>query len=96
VQPLGPRTNAIRRCPSDSRYLPSRPGLASGITLGLSIGLGGVAAAALGVVADAHGLEAVLWTVAVLPLPALLLAVSLPSVPAARGPRSARSQLAQR
>jgi FSR family fosmidomycin resistance protein-like MFS transporter len=58
--------------------LPSRPGLASGVTLGLAIGLGGVAATALGTVADAHGLRAVLWTIAMLPVPALLLALSLP------------------
>lgn len=58
--------------------LPSRPGLASGVTLGLAIGLGGVAATALGTVADAHGLRAVLWTIAILPVPALLLALSLP------------------
>jgi MFS transporter, FSR family, fosmidomycin resistance protein len=77
-------------------YLPSRPGLASGVTLGLSIGLGGVAATALGVVADAHGLQAVLWTVAALPVPALLLALSLPSVPAAGGRRPARPELARR
>ena len=38
-------------------YLPSRVGLASGVTLGLAIGLGGVAATALGVVADAAGLR---------------------------------------
>jgi MFS transporter, FSR family, fosmidomycin resistance protein len=63
-------------------YLPSRLGLASGVTLGVAIGLGGIAATALGVVADAHGVETVLWTVAVLPLPAILLALSLPSVPA--------------
>jgi MFS transporter, FSR family, fosmidomycin resistance protein len=65
-------------------YLPSRVGLASGITLGLAIGLGGVAATALGVVADAAGLQAVLWTIAVLPVPALLLSLSLPTVPPAR------------
>jgi FSR family fosmidomycin resistance protein-like MFS transporter len=65
-------------------YLPSRTGLASGVTLGLSIGLGGAAATALGLVADAHGLEAVLWTIAVLPVPAILLALTLPSVRAAR------------
>ena len=61
-------------------YLPSRVGLASGITLGLAIGLGGVAATALGLVADAAGLEAVLWTIAVLPVPALLLSLTLPTV----------------
>ena len=64
-------------------YLPSRPGLASGVTLGLAIGLGGVAATALGVIADAYGLRAVLWTIAVLPVPAIALALSLPSVRAA-------------
>ncbi len=62
-------------------YLPSRVGLASGVTIGLAIGLGGVAATALGVVADAAGLEAVLWTIAVLPVGALLLSLSLPTVP---------------
>ena len=55
-------------------YLPNRTGLASGITLGLAIGLGGVAATALGVVADAEGLPAVLWVIAILPVPSLLLA----------------------
>ena len=65
-------------------YLPSRFGLASGVTLGLAIGLGGVAATALGVVADAYGLHAVLWTIAVLPVPSLLLAVSLPPIAGTR------------
>jgi MFS transporter, FSR family, fosmidomycin resistance protein len=64
-------------------YLPSRPGLASGITLGLAIGLGGVAATGFGFVADAFGLSAVLWSVAVLPIPSILIALSLPAVPAA-------------
>ena len=61
-------------------YLPSRPGLASGVTLGLAIGLGGVAAAALGPLADAAGPEAVLWLLAVLPVPALALGLRLPDV----------------
>ncbi len=65
-------------------YLPSRVGLASGITLGLAIGLGGVAATALGLIADAAGLHAVLWTIAALPVPAAALALSLPTVPARR------------
>jgi FSR family fosmidomycin resistance protein-like MFS transporter len=64
-------------------YLPGHVGLASGVTLGLAIGLGGVAATLLGVVADAAGLPAVLWTVAALPVPAILLALSLPAVSAA-------------
>ena len=37
-------------------YLPSRLGFASGVSLGLAIGFGGIAAAGLGVIADAYGL----------------------------------------
>jgi MFS transporter, FSR family, fosmidomycin resistance protein len=59
-------------------YLPNRLGIASGVTLGLSIGLGGVGAAVLGQVADAYGLRTALEIVAVLPIPALALAMSLP------------------
>jgi FSR family fosmidomycin resistance protein-like MFS transporter len=62
-------------------YLPSRLGIASGITLGLAIGMGGVAAALLGVLADAAGLEAVMWTIVVLPWLALVLAKTLPLTP---------------
>src|SRR5579872_1963785 len=36
-------------------YLPSRPGTASGVTLGLAVSAGGLAAPAFGVVAAAHG-----------------------------------------
>jgi MFS transporter, FSR family, fosmidomycin resistance protein len=68
-------------------YLPRHLGLASGVTLGLAIGLGGVAAVLLGVLADAAGLGAVMWTIAVLPLPALLLALSLPPTPQERARR---------
>ena len=49
-------------------YLPSRLGLASGVTLGFAIGVGGIAAALLGVIADPSGLETVMWIVAALPL----------------------------
>ena len=41
-------------------YMPNRLGLASGISIGFAIGLGGVAAAALGAVADAVDLETAL------------------------------------
>jgi FSR family fosmidomycin resistance protein-like MFS transporter len=63
-------------------YLPSRLGIASGVTLGFAIGVGGVAAAILGVIADAAGLETVMWIVAALPLLGLLLAQTLPLTPA--------------
>jgi FSR family fosmidomycin resistance protein-like MFS transporter len=59
-------------------YLPGHLGTASGITLGAAIGVGGVVAPVLGAIADAHGIEAAMWTVAVLPLPALLLVLTLP------------------
>jgi FSR family fosmidomycin resistance protein-like MFS transporter len=59
-------------------YLPNRLGIASGVTLGLSIGIGGVGAAVLGQVADAYSLRTALAIVALLPLPALALAMTLP------------------
>jgi MFS transporter, FSR family, fosmidomycin resistance protein len=59
-------------------YLPGRLGVAAGITIGLSIGLGGVGAPLLGLLADASGLRAVFETVAALPLAALVLVLVLP------------------
>jgi FSR family fosmidomycin resistance protein-like MFS transporter len=72
------------------QYLPNRPGLASGVTLGLAIGMGGLVATILGVVADAHGLETVLWIIAVLPVPAALLSLRLPREAGERPGASAR------
>jgi MFS transporter, FSR family, fosmidomycin resistance protein len=66
-------------------YLPGRLGVAAGVTIGLSIGLGGVGAPLLGLLADAHGLTAVFETIAVLPLGALALSLALPK----RTPREA-------
>ena len=59
-------------------YLPGRLGVAAGVTIGLSIGLGGVGAPLLGILADAHGIRAVFELIAVLPLLALALAFALP------------------
>jgi len=59
-------------------YLPGRLGIASGVTLGLAIGVGGAVAAPLGLLADAVGLKTVLAGVAVLPLVALGLGLTLP------------------
>jgi FSR family fosmidomycin resistance protein-like MFS transporter len=59
-------------------YLPGRLGISAGVTIGLSIGLGGVGAPLLGVLADAAGLRAMFGAVAVLPLAALALAFTLP------------------
>jgi MFS transporter, FSR family, fosmidomycin resistance protein len=59
-------------------YLPGRIGLAAGITMGLSIGLGGVGAPLLGLVADNAGLSFTMLVIAVLPVPGLVLALTLP------------------
>jgi len=76
-------------------YLPSRLGIASGITLGLAIGMGGIAAALLGLLADAAGLETVMWTIVVLPWLGLALARTLPLTPTeARMHRPARAAAA--
>src|SRR3954470_9798201 len=59
-------------------YLPHRLGVASGVTLGFAIGVGGVAAALLGVLADRAGLSAVMWTITFLPIAGTALALTLP------------------
>jgi FSR family fosmidomycin resistance protein-like MFS transporter len=60
-------------------YLPSHIGLASGISIGFSIGLGGIAALLLGAVADAVDLETAMYACAVVPALAIVPAVLLPS-----------------
>lgn len=60
------------------QLLPNRIGIASGVTLGASIGVGGALAAALGPVADGAGLETAIVILALLPLPAILLTLFLP------------------
>ena len=65
-------------------YLPSRIGLASGISIGFSIGLGGIAALALGAVADTVDLRAAMYACAAVPALAIFLGVLLPSPRAPR------------
>jgi FSR family fosmidomycin resistance protein-like MFS transporter len=59
-------------------YLPGRIGVAAGFTMGLSIGLGGVGAPVLGVLADNYGLPATMLMICALPLAGFFLALSLP------------------
>ena len=59
-------------------YLPNRIGIASGVTLGLAIGLGGLAAPLLGALADAHGLETALAVAGALPLIGVAATLTLP------------------
>jgi FSR family fosmidomycin resistance protein-like MFS transporter len=60
-------------------YLPRRLGMASGLVIGLSIGLGGVAAVVLGALADTIDLRSALYVCAAAPLLALALTLLLPS-----------------
>jgi len=67
-------------------YLPGRIGLAAGITMGLSIGLGGLGAPLLGLLADNVGLPVTMLVVAGLPVIGLILALTLPrKVPTSPG-----------
>jgi len=59
--------------------VPGRVGMIAGIFFGLAFGIGGIAAAVLGVVADARGIEFVYWICSLLPLLGLLT-VFLPSM----------------
>jgi MFS transporter, FSR family, fosmidomycin resistance protein len=60
-------------------YLPRRIGLASGLSIGLSIGVGGIGAILLGAVADSVDLRAAMWLTIVVPIGALALGLLLPS-----------------
>jgi FSR family fosmidomycin resistance protein-like MFS transporter len=59
--------------------LPDNIGLASGLTLGLAFGMGGLGVAVSGVIADRFGLLPSIWLMLVLPGIAGLLALSLAS-----------------
>ena len=66
-------------------YLPAHMGLATGLTIGLCTGAGGLIMAALGLLGDAAGPAAVLYAIAALPLAVAALAALLPR-PAAAPP----------
>jgi MFS transporter, FSR family, fosmidomycin resistance protein len=59
-------------------YLPERVGLASGVTLGLSVTVGGLAAPLLGWIVDQHGFDAMFTVAGGLALGAGLIASLLP------------------
>ncbi len=59
-------------------YLPTRPGTAAGVTLGLAVSIGGLFVPVLGILADHHGPEAVLTTLCFVPILAIVLAFALP------------------
>jgi MFS transporter, FSR family, fosmidomycin resistance protein len=59
-------------------YLPGRIGLAAGITMGLSIGLGGLGAPLFGLIADNFGLVTTMLVMAAFPVAGLILTLTLP------------------
>jgi FSR family fosmidomycin resistance protein-like MFS transporter len=60
------------------QYLPRHIGMASGLSIGFSIGLGGVAAVVLGAIADAVDLRTAFYVCAAAPVVALALTTLLP------------------
>lgn len=58
-------------------YLPSRPGTAAGVTLGLAVSAGGLFQPVLGVIADHHGPRGAFITLAFMPLLAIVLSSGL-------------------
>ena len=60
-------------------YLPSRIGMASGLSIGLAMGIGGVAAVVLGAVADAVDLKTALTICAVAPALGVVFCLRLPA-----------------
>ncbi len=75
--------------------LPSRVGLASGLTLGFSVGTGGLGVTALGFIADHLGLTTAMFSIAVLAGLGVLVSLKLPrdesaapSVPSAQSSHS--------
>ncbi len=60
-------------------YLPSRVGMASGVTLGLAVSIGGMVAPLLGRLADWQGLGVVFLVLLVVVLLAMTLSLALPS-----------------
>jgi FSR family fosmidomycin resistance protein-like MFS transporter len=65
-------------------YLPTRPGTAAGVTLGLGVSVGGLAAPVLGLVAEARGPQGVFTVLCAVPAVALILGLFLaaPEAPA--------------
>jgi FSR family fosmidomycin resistance protein-like MFS transporter len=59
-------------------YLPNRMGLASGVTLGLAVSIGGAFSPVMGAIADAHGISATILAAGALSVVGALIALSLP------------------
>lgn len=60
-------------------YLPNRMGLASGVTLGLAVSIGGAFSPVMGAIADAHGISATILAAGALSVIGALIALTLPA-----------------
>lgn len=60
------------------KYLPNHMGLASGVTLGLAVSIGGVVAPLLGWISDSYGIRQALSCLTILPVIATIIAFILP------------------
>jgi MFS transporter, FSR family, fosmidomycin resistance protein len=67
-------------------FMPQNVGMASGLILGLSFGMGGVGASVLGLFADRWGVPFTLWVIAFLPWGAFVLALFIPYSQKKAGP----------
>jgi len=72
-------------------YLPNRMGLASGVTLGLAVSLGGAFSPVMGAIADAHGVSATILASGVLSVIAALITLTLPGERHAIAARAAQT-----
>lgn len=61
-------------------YLKSHIGIASGITIGSAIGMGGLGVPILGAIADSYGLVTTMYSMVALPILASALALTLPDL----------------
>jgi len=60
------------------KYLPNHMGLASGVTLGLAVSVGGVFAPILGWISDNYSIHAAISSLIVIPIIATIVAITLP------------------
>jgi len=67
-------------------YLPTRPGTAAGVTLGLAVSAGGLFLPILGLLADHHGPRGALIVLTILPLAAIAVSTLLHEPPPNQNP----------
>lgn len=75
-------------------YLPNRLGIASGITLGVGVSIGGMFTPVLGRIADHYGLHASMLAIAALTAISIVLSLTLPDPTKRRAILSARAAVA--